>query len=63
MTKNETIERLCALTSQVGSGQKFANKFAHDCFCHKARHPEWSFEFDEKIIQFIETAVQERLNS
>jgi hypothetical protein len=55
MTKQQVIERLCALTTMVGD-KVFSNKYAHDCFCKASPN----FQFEEEILLFIENAVRMR---
>lgn len=58
--KEEDMSRFCALASQVG-GSKFKHKLSHDCFCCEAGSTEGSFQFDEKIIEYIEEVVMASL--
>ena len=53
MTKQEVIERFCQLSATVGN--HLHNEYAHDCFCHKSLSGD--FQFNAKIIEFIENAV------
>jgi len=59
MTKQQVLERFCALSSKVMEDH-FKCAIPADCFCDINGHT--FIEFDEKIIQFIEDAVQEKLN-
>jgi len=61
MNKDQVIKRLCALSSNVGS-RKFKSSIPHDCFCEDGKNSCFSFQFDEQIIEFIEQAVNEKLN-
>lgn len=58
MTKNEVIAKLCELCTKVGN-EHFKHEISYDCFCDENMT---SFQFDEKIIEFIETAVEEKIN-
>ncbi len=58
-TKEETIERLCKLVTKIG--EHFEHRYAHDCFCHEA-DPNWDdFRCDDEVLDFIEEAVNEKL--
>ncbi len=58
-TKEETIERLCKIVTKVG--EHFEHTYAHDCFCHEA-DPNWDdFRCDDEVLDFIEEAVNEKL--
>jgi len=63
MTKEQVIERFCKLSGQVASSQKFEWSEPVDCFCGKAHPPGWNYCFSEKVMSFIETAVQKELNN
>ena len=59
MTKQEVMERLCTVTAEVAE-RRFGWGVAADCWCGKS-----GFEFQsmsEKVIKFIEEAVEEKLN-
>jgi hypothetical protein len=60
MEKNEVIERLCALCSEVGE-KVFNHEFAHDCFCGQ-NISKLPFEFNEQILSYIEKVVKESYN-
>jgi hypothetical protein len=62
MTKEEVIKRMCQLITQVGSSQKFQSLFSHDCICGENKIAGNNPRVDIEIIQFIEKAVQEKLN-
>jgi hypothetical protein len=60
MTKEQVIERFCALATEVGEAHQ--HTLAHDCFCG---HPD-SFRTDPmdfrfEVLDFIESAVREKL--
>ena len=64
MDGKQAIERLCALVTNVGD-KHFDNKFTHDCFCGASavslRHPD-GVQVDERIIEFIEDAVESSMS-
>jgi len=60
MDKNTVLKRLCAVATQVGA-EVFKEQRAHDCFC--GTNPgvtDANFSFEEEVLDFIETAVQEK---
>lgn len=59
MTKKEAVERLCALASHTAE-KKFKWSEPADCFCG-ADQPYPSYRFSEKVLKFIEDAVNEAL--
>ena len=61
ITKQEAIEQLCKLCSIVGA-VSFRHKIPYDCFCEedKGKFCE-SFQFDQRIIDYIKEAVEEKL--
>ena len=61
MNKQQVIKRFCKLASEVAS-IKFHNGFASDCFCGLNKLKIGDFRFEEKVFQFIEEAVKEKLN-
>jgi hypothetical protein len=58
MTKQEVLERLCDLCSEV-MAREFDYLEPADCFCQP--NPEHDFQFSPRILQFIEEAVGSRL--
>jgi hypothetical protein len=64
MTKLEVITGLCRLSTIVGVHLK--SEYAHDCFCqHSVQNIELQnppyYQFDEKIIDFIQDAIKEKI--
>jgi len=59
MNKDQVIERFCILSTKVMS-QQFKSQIPADCFCSLT--PFHFQVFDERIIEFIESAVEEKLN-
>lgn len=60
MTKQEVLERLCALSTRVG--RHLDHEYSHDCFCGAGRKDFVNgFRFDEQILAFIEAAVNDRI--
>ena len=57
MTKQEVRIRFCNLSKKVGN-DIFNNRIPHDCFCDDGTPLVKNFQFDEKILEFIETAVE-----
>ena len=55
MKKDQVLSGLCEISSQVGD--HFKNQLPADCFCNEDSH----FQFDEKILNFIREAVQEKI--
>ena len=60
MERKQVIERLCALVTEVGS-QNFNDILPHDCFCGNNTFSGDNFQCDDKIIEFIEYAVREKI--
>jgi hypothetical protein len=61
MTKQEVLERLCNLASKVGE-EEYKNLRAHDCFCGENElSKESDFQFDTKILEFIEKSTHQIL--
>ena len=60
MTKEETVERLCALCTEVNE-RKFNHGIYSDCFCKGSIMPDKYFEMDEKIIIYIEKTVRDSI--
>jgi len=56
MTKSEVLERLCGLIGRVNEEVFKDDNLAHDCFCIDGQVS--NFSFDEKLIDYIETAVE-----
>ncbi len=56
MTKKETITSLCEIITEVGAAMK--HECAHDCFCTNEEH---YFQMDKKVIDFVRTAVNEKI--
>jgi len=58
--KQEVIERLCDLATNVGEIQfKFSEH--HDCFCGMNPLGSVDYRMGEAVIKFIEDAVYEKL--
>jgi len=60
MTKDQVIERFCALASMVGE-VKFSHTEAYDCFCGQTGEDVFGFQFSHKVLKFIEDAVEKEL--
>lgn len=58
MKSKELIERLCSLCTNVAS-RRFKNEFIADCFCGQGPLPFAGL--DEKILIFIEEAVEQKM--
>jgi hypothetical protein len=58
MTKQEVLERLCSLCTEV-MAREFSYALAADCICNPDHDPY--FQFSPRILQFIEEAVGSRL--
>ena len=61
-TKQDVIERFCALASEVG-GEVFHYSYASDCFCGKNKPMPDGFHFDDAVLEWIEEAVRARIDS
>lgn len=62
--RQEVIERLCALVEEVNE-RKFGWQIASDCFCGRVdatNAPWWDYQFEEQMLEFIETAVHKALD-
>ena len=61
MTKDETIERLCALVITVGE-EVFYNRLIADCFCWRQDERTWGpAHVDEDVVAYIEDAVNKAI--
>ena len=60
MTKDEIIKRLCDLSTKIGN-VVFEEQIPHDCFCGEKESD--NFQFDETILEFIESAVNNRIDN
>lgn len=58
--KEEVVQRLCELTSKVGS-VKFSHTIPHDCFCEDSKPDDNYFQFDEEVLEYIVDTVNARL--
>lgn len=58
MKRQDVLEALCSLASRINC-DVFDYKYASDCFCDLEKSAHYSF--DEKIIDFIEQAVNEKI--
>ena len=65
MTRQQVIERYCLLSKKVAI-EVFKFTVPADCFCgdnkFAAEHPE-HYQYSDEVIQFIEDAVNEKLNN
>lgn len=60
LTKQQTIERLCALTDKVN--EHFNYQHQMDCFCGLNKlHQIHEYRNDGFVLDFIEEAVKEKL--
>lgn len=57
-TREDVILRFCELSSKVM--EHFDYKYAADCFCDE---PTSFFRFEKEIMEFIETAVMEKIKN
>jgi len=60
LTKQQVIERFCKLATKVGE-QEFKHTIPHDCFCGDDQTGTMftgDFQFDEKVLEFIEECVE-----
>ncbi len=58
--EDEVIKELCKIASEIGEHLKHA--VPHDCFCINKSH-DYSFRFDDDILEFIENAVKDKIKS
>jgi hypothetical protein len=66
MTHTEVIERLCKLQSEAAG--HVGHEYAADCFCGKSGYwdtkeyrPDRDYRNDGKALDFIESAVREKI--
>jgi len=63
--QKDVLEKFCEITKLAANNPQFRGQYAHDCFCGmneaSAKYPE-SFQFSPEVINFIRTAVQEKLD-
>jgi hypothetical protein len=57
LTREEVIQRLCILCSEVGH-VAYKDDQAHDCFCNEVVTDPGNFRFDEVVMDFIEGATR-----
>lgn len=62
MTRDEAVERLCEICDFV-AGTEYGYREAADCFCGKKESNPAHFRFSEKVLRFIEVAVEEKLGA
>lgn len=55
MTKQEIIEKFCALSTRVAE-KVYGHKLPSDCFCKESDSDE-EFRFDDEVFKFIHDAV------
>lgn len=65
MKQRDVIIHFCEIAKLAGNNPQFRGQLAHDCICGmneaSAKYPE-HFVFDQKVMDFIRTAVQEKLD-
>ena len=65
MRQQETLEKFCEIAKLAENNPQFRGQYAHDCICGmneaSVKHPH-SFAFDKEVMDFIRTAVQEKLD-
>ena len=61
MKRQEVLEALCALVSDVGS-EVFENDKRHDCICGGNPYATDEHRVDDDIIDFIGAAVREKID-
>lgn len=57
--KLEVIAMFCKLSEEVG--HYFHSEFAYDCFCPANIRDSFSYQYEDKIIDFIRSAVAEKI--
>lgn len=62
MNKQHVIGEFCKLSALVGS-EHFKNQEAYDCFCGGTQQSDSTYHFSDKVMEFIQTAVKEKLDS
>jgi hypothetical protein len=62
MDKDELLEELCSLATEVMNKEYNFSKAAN-CFCGK-KEPDFfsNFEFDKEVLAFMKLAVREKLD-
>jgi hypothetical protein len=61
LTRRDVIARLCRLTSKV-MNERHGYHIPADCFCEGGpRDPIGGYQFDERIVLFVESAVDNAL--
>jgi len=61
MTRQEVIERFCQLSDEVNKSV-FHYDVPSDCFCGHSEFPRsFHYEYSEKILNFIEEAVNKSI--
>lgn len=62
MTRDEVITRLCVLSNKVGEHiSTMERSFARDCFCRERNKNDFSFQFENEVMEFIEDSVLHRV--
>ena len=62
MTKEETIEALCSLVTEVGA-EVFENNSCHDCFCKLQRFKDSDVCIDSEVVEFIVNATRKAITN
>ncbi len=62
MDKQDVIERLCALATEVMK-REFECRLAADCFCGKNKFNVGNYSLDREVLEFIERAVRKELDA
>jgi hypothetical protein len=61
LAQDEVVKRLCNVCSKVRAAMSKENSVASDCFCGQSVPDPQGFQFDSKVLKFIEDAVAERM--
>jgi hypothetical protein len=61
LSQDEVVKSLCRLCSEVRGKMSKKNSLAADCFCGQSLPDPSGYQFDSKILEFIEDACRERL--
>ena len=62
MKRQEVLMRFCNLSSLVAA-KEYNWELLANCICSESLARDESYQFDEQIMEFIERAVKDRLNS
>ncbi len=61
LSRDEVVKNLCRLSGKVRVHLSKKTSRASDCFCGQSAPDPLGFQYDSKVLEFIEDAVKERM--